>query len=896
MILSTESASGAGRVIASVAVALVFSVAWCLFLTPIHVAVRHAAGSAPRLIVDGRAQNLVAHPAAASHDITITNISEGPATVELALPIPDGQARLGVGDLSSIGGQWTPAAHGERLESTRPGSEIRLVMNAAEPEIPFLDRPDGGRVRIGHAGKQREIDLRSAKSGWHPIKLPPSRLVSVATLRANPFGTAFELFIAEADGEIAAVTIGFGAKAPIRNMDLSGGQPVSVLISSQEIVSLIFDGLGDLAVALAGALGLILAFALAGSPLVAADAQAGPSHRGWVGCFAVGFSLFALIANSAAYFVPARDSAAALAALLLVAIVLGARSRSKRAGPASIQGSPGGLPALVVAATGLGFWLSFWPLTFVGPGFIGGLQPDSSFYVTATNAIQQKSLLSAMANDGLLGYGMRSIDLALAASLSSISGLTAGRTWQIICMALMIVPPLASYYLVRDWLQSEAAASLTAVSVALCAPIASLFLESYLVQYATTAALYLNLYTALAFLRSLDRRSVSVRISLAHALTSAQAVLLYPYFAVVPVASVGVAIWMLRRDRVLLSKHLGMLASLGLVVGNIGYVFMLNHPATGQFVEALNAIARYVVFPFYDQPRFAAFLFGIAPFHAGSEMVGGLIAETSAGPFAAGLSGYFSWVERQRVIVVLAPIVASYLLALATKRRLLADAFGKLLLTSLIGYLSMLFVAGRFSGLYAQCKLAWTLATLIPVIIVPGFALCIAQGSNDRQADKRPGGWVRALAVSALSLLLAGNLIARAAGPLFWIPNPGTFAKANTAVAVDLATLDDWHPSGIPPGARFAFVDAAPSVSSPARSLRVLAGHTYSMLLGRGHVCVNCNLLAQLLEFFWFEPVDAESVDADLLVMIGDPPRVGPAGWSMALSGQRFSIYLRQRR
>ena len=891
------SMSAAIRYAALLAGMLVVVVGWCLFLTPIHLTVRHDADWTIQLLVDGQQQKLATYPVVSRHRVTITNISGDASTVELALPIPDGEPRLRRDQLSSVAGQWTSTSEGERVESTQPGSEITLVLNAAEPDIPFLDRPDGGRVRLRYDGGEQEIDLKRDSPGWHPVRLPPRQIDSVATLRSRPLGASFEVRATGAPAGAAAGAIGFGAREVIRKFEISANNPVSFDLPPSEIVQLVFAGIMDFGVALAMSAVLILALTLAGASLVAADTHVAFRSK-WIACFAVGFALFALIANTSAYFFSANDSALALAGLLLaavaVAVAVGAARRAHRSDAEPMEASRQRLPVPVLAATALGLWLSFWPLTFVGAGFLGALQMDSSFYVTASNAIQSKALFAAISTEGLIGNGMRSIDLALAASLSSISGLTTGRVWLVMCMTLMIVTPLASYYLVRDWLQNSTVAMLTSVCVALSAPFASLFFESYLVQYVTTAALYLNLYTALPFIRSLAHPSPTVRTSFAHALTSALAVLLYPYFAIVPVATVGIAVWLLRKQRVSLVRHVGLLVAMGLAVGNIGYFFMFNHAATGQFVNDLNAIARHIVFPFYNQPRFPAFVFGLAPFHASSEVVGSLVADTAANPLLTWLLGYLSLVERRAVVPVLMAIGAAYLLSLAAERKALLDGFGKLLAASLMGYLLMLIVARHSSGLYAQCKLAWTLATLIPVVIVPALSLCAARGGMVDQAGLRQRGLLRLLAIGTLALFLTGNLISKAAAPMLWFPNPSTFKRANASIATDLEMLDGWQPSSIKSGSRFAFAEVTFRTSPPSQPSQVLAGHVYSALVGRGLACDNCNFSDKLLQFMWFEPLQTRAVNVDMVVVLGDRPKADIRGWSLALTGEQLSIYVRQ--
>ena len=893
------------RAAALIAGALLVVLCWCLFLTPIHVTVRHAGEWVPQLRVDGVEQRLAGHPVASLHRVSITNISDDAATVELALPIPDGQPRLRFDELASVTGRWTSTSYGERVESTQPGSEITIELNGAEPELPFLDRPDGGRVRIRYDGTEREVDLASDTPGWHWVRLPPRQLLSVATLAAQPLGASFEIRAtklaqsrnAEPDAGIMTGEIRFGARKLIRNFELSGDQAFTVGLPSAEIVPLVLEGVGDFAALLGWSVLAILAFTLAGASLAAADPLAAVSRSNWIACFTIGFSLFALLANTSAYFFSARASAPMLGALLLAAVGVGVAGQVRHVGAGATQSSHAHLPLVVIAATALGLWLSFWPLSFAGPGFLGTMRADSYFYATTANAIQSKSLLSTFSGGGLIGNGMRSIDLALAASLSSISGLTTGRTWLVICMALMLVPAPLSYCLVRDWLGDKRVAVLAALSVALSAPMASLFFESYLVQYVTTAALYLNLYTALPFTRSLGQPSPVLRTSFAHGLTSALVVLLYPYFAVVPVATFGIALWTLRKHPARLVRHLGLLIAIGLAVGNVGYTFMLNHAATGQFVDELNAIARHIVFPFHDRPKFAAFVFGLAPFHASAEMVRSLMAEITPNGLLAGLARYLALVERRAVFAVLGVIGVAYLLCLAVGRRRLLDGFGLVLAASLLGYLLLLFVAWQASGVYATCKLAWTLATLLPLIIVPALALPVVRGSGgEPSGGPRAGPLIKALAAGALGLLLTGNLISRAADPIFWIASPTAFDKANTSLAVDLAMLDAWHPPDPRPTTRFALADVSGAVLPPDQAASVLAGHVYSALVGRGYACVNCDLSDRLLQFTWFRPIDVGAVDADLLVVIGKRPATEIPGWETVLHGERLSLHARPSR
>jgi hypothetical protein len=120
---------------------------------------------------------------------------------------------------------------------------------------------------------------------------------------------------------------------------------------------------------------------------------------------AIGSSVLALLANSSAYFFPTNDTALVFGGMLLVAVAFGAL-REARAGRAGITlSSLLSVPPAVTFAAALGLWLSFWPLSFVGPGYLGYLQTDSAFCATAANTLQ--NLWGA--NSQILAHGMYSV-------------------------------------------------------------------------------------------------------------------------------------------------------------------------------------------------------------------------------------------------------------------------------------------------------------------------------------------------------------------------------------------------------------------------------------------------------------------------------------------------------
>ena len=419
--------SPALRAIGVLVLVAFFCFAWLLIWTPVHVTLEHDAAWRPVMRVDGQERTLAVKPLPALHRVTVGNVSTEGATVELALPVPDGGARLPFSSLSVERGHWVSTSNGERIKSTQPGSAVSFEIAGAEPELPFIKRPDGGRVRVSSGGTVREFDLRAPDIDWQRVRLAPQRQFSATTLAPGPFGARVTIAAEAAGAGPATVRVQLGAGTVIKHFALSAGSVQTIDLPPARLAGFALDALLDFARMAGWVLLLLIGVTLAGSlalPL-ARFAQEGASA--WVAACAVGFALLAMVANTAAYFVPARASVLPLALLWGLAAFAGAvrlaRARAAWAGmPVDLR-----MPLAVPLFAFLGVWLCFWPLGIVGPGYLGTLQADSSFYATASNMIQVVSLRSAIDTGALIGFGMRSTDLALVASLSAMSSLSTGR-------------------------------------------------------------------------------------------------------------------------------------------------------------------------------------------------------------------------------------------------------------------------------------------------------------------------------------------------------------------------------------------------------------------------------------------------------------------------------------
>lgn len=177
-------------------------------------------------------------------------------------------------------------------------------------------------------------------------------------------------------------------------------------------------------------------------------------------------------------------------------------------------------------------------------------------------------------------------------------------------------------------------------------------------------------------------------------------------------------------------------------------------------------------------------------------------------------------------------------------------------------------------------------------MLVPALAVAISSRGGTQVHPKRPDA-ARGLAWAALLVLLCGSAVARIAAPAQWFANPLAYARAYTALAADLAAFESWLERDGRHGLRYVFHESIVRTAKPADADQVLAGQAWSMAMSRGHVCPNCNRSYKLLEFMWFAPIDVQRTDADLLLLIGEPPEAGLPGWVADLEGDRLSVYRR---
>lgn len=879
---------------------LVLGALGAALLTPAQLTLKHHANdAAPVVRIGGVKQVLNTYVPSHPIQTSIRTLSSSTEIVELALPFRADRTRMQRQELS-LSGPWDSTFGNERVQTSGAGSTLSFSSDANPLELAFMQRPDGGRVEVSWAQGSTIVDLKAARADWKVLQIPPVQLHSVITLNIPALIAGITINANPQSVEETRPHFDYAGRDLLLRQTLLPGQSLRVRIGLADLPALVAPVcLRFIGIAL-GAMALFFIPALLGVVILQAF-QHNHEQPNVLIRFAVGFPALALTTNTLGHFFPTAAFAPSLLGGVLALAVVGGLIIRRRCHTAQSRANSATVPASVLIATFSGLFLSFWPMASMGPGYLGYLQTDSYFYTTVSDILRQEALLPLIAKGSIIGHGMRSIDLVLASALASFSGLSTARIWQVLSVMLCAIPPIAAYHWVRDWLKDDKTAIATAIVVAFWAPLASLYFEAYLAQYLLTPILYLNLYTASRLLEALKHtRTSPFSVALPFILSSSLAILLYPYFSVLPIAALGVMVWMLRKDRWRLLREGGTFLLSFAAAGNIGYYFLLGHAATGNFVQELNSIARFVVFPFYNQPKFLAFITGLTPFHGNAELFSQLQTlfpqDSVAESYFALNHHLLAFLEGPLVYWTVGAFAACWLVSIGLCRHHLRSETGLLLVTSMAGYLVLVRLAFLKSGLYAYCKLVWTCAALLPLWVVPLIA-CLGWGPPVAGVSAAAQTSYRRLGQFALALLLLGNLTSRTAAPALWLPNPENPYpwRTNNALASDLRNLEQWLQANAGhQGAAFAIADTRTSTGRLNQSQQVLSAHALSLLTGFGYNCINCRSSTELLDFIGYTPLPQYLASIDLLIMIG-PPAPLPEGWQTAVRGQALSLLTRSR-
>lgn len=594
------------------AVVLVFIPGLACLLPPVYLTLEHEPGESPSLVVDGGQVELREVSNLGRLVFEVESLEGGTNYTELALPTvrPSGR-RANSSDFSLITGDWMAVpGQPDRIYSTQPGSRVRFEFFAERVEFAVFNGKKRGKIRVStDHGEVQVVDANVDDSSTQTVRLASSRRRSIATL--FPWSAPVRV---EVSGSVERATVHWGLQQ-LAVHEVHVDPVISLPVQSWVIAY--GERLVRLLVCLVSVFVLSGLAVLVGLLLLARQTNSGGDlHM----CGPVGLAAFALIASSLSYTLPSRF-AIGLEVLLLAGLVgLRLRQPDFRARISEIFCSlkEFDLFRWVAAPTALALF-TFWPISLAPDQFIGLYQTDTGYYSELTQRLVSESLINMRT---IQGFGMRILDLALASRISLLPWVTPQLAIVLVTILVQTITWPLGFALARVLGLNRRFGWTLGIVVMIWPASTALATEGYFSQFVLNLGVYLVIAAGSMLWVRLDSRRrlvVSEPTMVGFIVGTAYCAVQYPYFGVsafvcgVSISSLGLYRGVLSLRTVGLTGLYTLLA-IGPSALNVAYA-----SRTRQFVEHLNAIARWVVFPFYDQQRFANILTGLTPFHVSAE-------------------------------------------------------------------------------------------------------------------------------------------------------------------------------------------------------------------------------------------------------------------------------------
>lgn len=265
-----------------------------------------------------------------------------------------------------------------------------------------------------------------------------------------------------------------------------------------------------------------------------------------------------------------------------------------------------------------GFLCFFTPYLIYKDAAIGMLQTDTAFYVSAAESLKHGSYYNL---GKYVGFYHRSIDIAVIAFVSFVFNISTAKALFFISgfFKLMIG------YVFFDFAKLTGLRNINLYLfclVGLFLPsLNGMFQEGYFSQFIYTVFLlfFIYLMTRVVFTK-IFTKEVNVKTIIPLALTGSVALLCYPFFALLiliifVLSGLFTKLFFIRKD---ITKFIFTFIILIIIFSNFGLFSLFSFGKIN--TEVLNTIAKYIVFPFYNTPKFFTILAGIIPFHSNFEL------------------------------------------------------------------------------------------------------------------------------------------------------------------------------------------------------------------------------------------------------------------------------------
>ena len=743
---------------------------------PVNLSGNYYGQNSPKILCNDSEVSAISLPARNIYRVVLTKISDELDQVELCLPIPENGTRLKYSDLLERSEGWYEGAGDTRLTTSKKGAHLVFEIDASTPELTFIKMPSGGKVEISMGEWKEVIDTNNYdnnESSFYTIKLKPNKFKLISSL--GPLIIVNKIKILPPEGNSNSVeqfSVSLGAGLSLIEYFQKGPDSVWMFTIFSK-TKIILKCLYNISIAYAS-VGIIIILSYLFGTVILSVKKINTNINPLL-IFCSGLCALFLLVNSLVYLFSAQQLVFVFSIFLLLVVIFGIYSIAENKNSLKIIRTY----TLPFCISIFGSLIIFWPVGISGSLFLGLFKTDTFYYTNAATLLQTHSLFSYMHLGSVVGYGMRSIDVTFISLFSLLFHQSPASLWVSVCILFSIIPPMFAYAYSLEHTKHELVASIVALTVAFSAPITALFFECYFSQYLLTGALYMNFFAGVVLFFSLANCENYWRTFCPFLLTSSFIILLYPYFAI----SSLVFSFLIIIKLIYIKKHKYIIYSLVcfLFLSNIGLMFFLNPSASKDLVEGLNGIARWIVFPFYNQPKFVGFLCGLTPFHLNTQsflQIGDELQKQDALVFII-INNFLKIGNTSFVYfyITFLMCLCAYVFISNIKDKSSSIGISFFWFLYILLSILMIYYISRSSGLYAYCKLSWTFSCLLPVLFVEQAALFFFKSKKNLRT-KWFVNFVRYVSLFTMIVFISSNLLSKASPALLWCANPfGAISK-----------------------------------------------------------------------------------------------------------------------
>jgi hypothetical protein len=815
-------------------------------LLPVNLSGIYYGHKSPIIFCNESKISSISIPARNTYRVALKKISTEVDQVELCLPIPENGTRLKYSDLLERSEGWYEGAGDTRLTTSKKGAHLVFEIDASTPELTFIKMPSGGKVEITMGDWTEVIDTKNNdnnESSFYTIKLKPNKFKLISNL--GPLLSVNKIKIISSAGSsesLKQISISLGAGLSLIEHFQKTPDDIWVITKFSK-ANIILKCIYNISIAYLSVGVIIIVSYLFGIVLLSgtnANRANNPLH-----IFCSGLCALYLVINSLTYIFSAQQLVFIFSIFLLFIVILGIYliSDDKNALKAICEYK---LPFCISVFASL---LVFWPIGISASLFLGLFKTDTFYYTNAATLLQSHSLLHYIHLDSVVGYGMRSIDVTFISLFSLLFHHSPAALWVAVCILFSIIPPMFAYGYSLEHTKQKSVATIAALSVSLSAPITALFFECYFSQYLLTGALYMNLFAGVVLFFSLSNCENYWRTFCPFLLTSSFIVLLYPYFAI----SSFILSLIILIKLIYIKKYKYIIYSLifSLVFSNVGLMFFLNPSASQNLVEGLNGIARWIVFPFYNQPKFLGFLSGLTPFHLNDHSFLQICDEfQKPESFAFILLTQILKIGNSAFVyfyIISLTCLFLYVFICNINNKISNKSISIFWFLYLSLSILMIYYVLKTSGLYAYCKMAWTVSCFMPLLLSEQIALFFEKNKNARTGMFTK--LIRCTLSSVIIVFLLSNLFSKASPAFLWCANPfgaiSKFSYIHVAYAAQIQTNE--FTKHISQNAN-SFALFQPENQNIEQAELIFCAHVFSEAKSMGVNILNPNIVTKTLE------------------------------------------------